>query len=330
LSDICPTFVRHLPGICPTFARHLSDICPAFVRHLPGICPTFARHLSDICPTFARHLSDICPTFARHSSDICPTFARHLPDICPTFARHFDCVWRDDVYRAASDYSTLTVKPYLRLLRSSPTISSAMASAAHKMRQRLRPQLECGTSERGLELPDGKKVELWGTFLGLHATSARPGRAVAVLDVEHMLQYHKVRITAGRAGESASSAPRSLSPAEIHAISEWFEKYKASTPSGSAELRATEDVMPGVYSGRGGPLSYRSPTETSRISRSEFCSRNPIQPPELDPRLVSWHSLFATPAPTAAVTTVSARLNDTGVACGASRGLPRREPGGAR
>jgi hypothetical protein len=92
-------------------------------------------------------------------------------------------------------------------------------------------------------LSDDKKVELWGTFLPLHAASTRPGRAVALLDVEHMLQCGTFRISAGRAGESAPSVPRSLSPAELTAIGAWHEAYVASQPADAAPLRDVEQSL---------------------------------------------------------------------------------------
>jgi hypothetical protein len=169
-----------------------------------------------------------------------------------------------------------------------------MASAPNQLRARLRRQLEGGKSEKGHELSDDKKFELWGQFLDLHVASARPGRAIAVRDVEHMIQFHVVRLSSGYNGESAPSAPRSLSPAELRAIGEWLAKHRADTPSGAADIRATEVFLcPASTVGRGGPpFSCWFPPKRRESLGPSCAPGNPIQPPELDSRLVSWHSLF--------------------------------------
>jgi hypothetical protein len=118
-----------------------------------------------------------------------------------------------------------------------------MASATvNTQRGHLRRQLCSGSTHKGHLVPLEKLVELWPQFLDLHITGVRPGRAVALLDVEHMLRTRVIAITSGamdRApGESAT--PRELNDAEVAAIEAWLAKYRAETPYGAAEIRATE------------------------------------------------------------------------------------------
>jgi hypothetical protein len=107
-----------------------------------------------------------------------------------------------------------------------------------------------GKSAKGFDVSDEKLCEKWGPFLDYHISSVRPGRAIALLDVNYMLETHNVRITGGNGEAASTDGVRKLSDAEVAAIGAWRESHHANTPSGAAELRATEDVMAGGHSGR--------------------------------------------------------------------------------
>ena len=111
------------------------------------------------------------------------------------------------------------------------------ATSSQMLRARLRRQLEGGASERGGALSDAKLVSIWEEFLPLHIGGARPGRAIALLDVQRMLESRRDFITSMG---SAPSNPRELSEAEVRTISDWLAKHRAETPAAASELRATE------------------------------------------------------------------------------------------
>jgi hypothetical protein len=135
-------------------------------------------------------------------------------------------------------HATLLLKPHFRL--------RAMASG-HKdtkfERAHTRKVLLEGKSLKGFDMPDERLCEKWVPFLDYHISSERPGRAIALLDANCMLETHKVRITSGGNGEKAApSSPRDLSDAEVCTIGTWLEQHRASTPTNVAELRATEEL----------------------------------------------------------------------------------------
>ena len=112
-----------------------------------------------------------------------------------------------------------------------------------RRRAHLRQQLTTGATPKGNALSAEKLAELWPEMLDLHIRSERPGRAAALLDVQHMMETGNMRITTG-AMESASAsvpaAPRKLAEVELSTLETWLAKYRAETPSGAAEIRATE------------------------------------------------------------------------------------------
>ena len=120
-------------------------------------------------------------------------------------------------------------------------------------RTKLMKYLTSGISANGFPITEDTLVKHWPVFLDLHFKLPFPGRAVASLDVEYMLEHKVVGITEGRkrrnfqdAPGAASSTdgpvatPRKLSDLELSAIGAWLEKHRAETPSGAAEIRATE------------------------------------------------------------------------------------------
>jgi hypothetical protein len=169
------------------------------------------------------------------------------------------------------------------------------ARKSNSERTYLRTQLMSGKSIKGTDLSDARLAELWPKLLDLQITSVRPGRAVALLDIEYMTEHRHFRVTLDAARNSGSStdAPRGLGDAEVAAIGTWLEKHRADTPAGAVELRATEDVLPGAYCGGRSPLICWFPPKLRESLGPSCAPGNPIQPPELDPRLVSWHSLFS-------------------------------------
>ncbi len=170
------------------------------------------------------------------------------------------------------------------------------------IRGRLRRQLASGLTERGSPLSEEWMVEHWPNLLDIHVSAPRPGRAIAIQDVTFMLSEETFRITDCMSGAASSStdAPRRLLDAELRAIGAWLEAYRARAnlpaPPSCAQPRF---FMPGGYIGRGGPpFSCWFPPKRRESLGPSCAPGNPIQPPELDPRLVSWHSLFRdTPRP---------------------------------
>jgi hypothetical protein len=132
-------------------------------------------------------------------------------------------------------------------------MSTKEASKANCERTYLRSRLLTGTTVKGAPLTEDKCVELWPRLLDLHIKSARPGRAVALLDVQRMMDSGTAHISLG-VKETAPPDPRVLSELEKRVIGEWLEKYRAETPSGASEIRATEVLFcPASTVGEGGP-----------------------------------------------------------------------------
>ena len=110
--------------------------------------------------------------------------------------------------------------------------------------------------------------------------------------VIHITEGMYAAVTANVSAASASTgppAPRALSEAEVAAIRAWFEAYHTDMPAAAAEIRATE-----VFYARRLQWSERSPLNSPAPRRNvaNLLVRvvppgTPIQPPELDPRLVS-------------------------------------------
>jgi hypothetical protein len=68
-----------------------------------------------------------------------------------------------------------------------------------------------------------------------------------------MMEHRRVRVTLDPTRDQSASSTdesRELTDAEVAAIGAWLEGHRANTPSSAAELRATEEVMAGGYSGR--------------------------------------------------------------------------------
>jgi hypothetical protein len=119
------------------------------------------------------------------------------------------------------------------------------AKYENNVRVQLRMQLLSGKTLKGHPMVENQMVEKWGQFLDLHVSSTRPGRAAALLDVEHMLHARTTRITSGaiERESGAPSAPRALSQPELAAIGSWLEQYNARQPVGSQPLREVEQSL---------------------------------------------------------------------------------------
>jgi hypothetical protein len=124
----------------------------------------------------------------------------------------------------------------------------ASASDAKSLCTRLRRQFTSGVSDRKVPLSAAKMAEMWPGLLDLHVQGSRPGRAVALLDVRHMLSEHVFRVT--ECNRSSADEPRALHDEELRAIGAWLEMQESSVPVGAAELRATEELRQGGHSGR--------------------------------------------------------------------------------
>jgi hypothetical protein len=117
----------------------------------------------------------------------------------------------------------------------------AMPSADASLRTRLRRQLLSGQTERGHTLGEDRKKEMWAQMLDLHVALPIPGRALALLDVRHMLDTFRVRLSDQYGGES--SEPRALSEDERRAISEWLRGYNSALPAEGEQLRGVEESL---------------------------------------------------------------------------------------
>jgi hypothetical protein len=152
--------------------------------------------------------------------------------------------------RAPGSAARVRYKSIPRLPQSTLVDMSITEQQKQQRRGYLRRQLMSGTSSHA------SLCTMWPEFLDLHISAARPGRAVALLDVQYMVENRRIRVTSGNADSGAAAAsssdgPRELHEAEVASITAWLDAYRAAVPAASADLRATEELRQGGHSGRG-------------------------------------------------------------------------------